>query len=78
MATLNKSQGGCLKRGSLFFLFSSLGATGAMYPFHLNINNTHIILNPKCWKYFYELIEKREGKIYQTGEFLRFPFTDGI
>jgi len=27
---------------------------------------------------FYEVIEKREGKIYQTGEFLRFPFTDGI
>lgn len=27
---------------------------------------------------FYEVIEKREGKIYQSGEFLRFPFTDGI
>ena len=29
------------------------GATGKMYPFHLNINNTHIIFNPKYWKYFY-------------------------
>jgi len=29
------------------------GATGTMSPFHFNINNTHIIINPKYWKYFY-------------------------
>lgn len=29
------------------------GATGTMSPFHININNTHIIINPKYWKYYY-------------------------
>ena len=28
-------------------------ATGSMKPFHININNKHIILNPKYWKYYY-------------------------
>ncbi len=25
-----------------------------MSPFYLNINNTHIIINPKYWKYYYK------------------------